>query len=339
MASPYWRRNRSVEQVLTRHADRIGFFQLVRMVLQTHNGKSTDLHRQLEDHLRFVADLDYDYPPCEVRSAQLPTAAQGKAQLVVTGFGLAGREGPLPEPFWEWINDNVRDGDYAFRDFVDLFNNRFLALRYMVKEQCNPNLSHREPRESDTGKLLLGLSGNVFPEKRQQLGVSDAILLAETARLADCRVSAHALRMLIEHLPGVRVLRIRPLQGAWLRVDATDHSRLGVSGGNQVLGSTAVLGRRVWDQQAVVEILLAPMTSAQFSRYLPEGEDHGKLVAMIQMMSDGEWDCRVRLQLLAQDLHGCRLSAKEGAAGNNRLGLGSWLKNTKEFSGRCQFMC
>jgi type VI secretion system protein ImpH len=65
----------------------------------------------------------------------------GLPRLSVLFLGLLGPNGPLPLHLTEYIRDRVRnEGDATPARFLDLFNNRMLALFYRACAQAQPTV-------------------------------------------------------------------------------------------------------------------------------------------------------------------------------------------------------
>ena len=107
--------------------------------------------------------------------------------------------------------------------------------------------------------------------------------------------------------------RSRRSAALWHRSNDDDVTRLGEARQNQPWESTAVLGRRVWDQAASFEVRLGPLTLEQFLSFLPDGHALAPLVAVARFYVREELDFRLRLTLKAAEVPDLRLGAADGA--------------------------
>lgn len=130
----------------------------------------------------------------------------------------------------------------------------------------------------------------------------------------------HGLERILTHYFGVRI-RGRSLVGQWLVLEPDQRTRLGVTGQNSVLGRDAVLGGRVWDQQGKFEVLVGPLTLAEFTGFLPGGDRLSQLVELTRFYVGPDFDFDVRLRLASSEVPASRL----GAAVPPLLGWTSWL--------------
>jgi type VI secretion system protein ImpH len=90
-----------------------------------------------------------------------------------------------------------------------------------------------------------------------------------------------------------------------------------------------VLGNRVWDQEAGIELQVGPMNYAIFLNFLPGKEGHETLLEWARFFTREEFHVDLALILLPEEVPGTRLSAAEGTL----LGWTSWLRSEGKPSG------
>ena len=61
----------------------------------------------------------------------------------------------------------------------------------------------------------------------------------------------------------------RTFLGKWRTIEKDLITRLGNTGQNQILGNSATLGNRTWDQEARFEIKIGPVSGEQFLDFIP----------------------------------------------------------------------
>ena len=91
--------------------------------------------------------------------------------------------------------------------------------------------------------------------------------------------------------------RVEPFRGAWVDLPEEDLTRLGGrDAGNALLGSTALLGSRVFDASAGITLRLGPLTEAQRRMFLPPpaGTCRADLLALVRWYL-GDMGCEVIL--------------------------------------------
>lgn len=261
------------------------------------------------------------FPPSDIEALDQDDRDERPA-LTVTFFGLGGARGPLPPPLSARVVARARAHDDAGRDFLDIFNHRLLSLFLRHWWLFHPALQDPDEPDAPSRMPLLALLGLATLPREGAASAARRLprlmqsLVAATGLLNQRPVSAHALQRLLEGHFGLRVGMV-PLQGRWLALAKDQVTRLGRSG---TLGRDAVLGRRVWDQQAGLGIEIGPMDLPRFLSLLPGGPGHDDLVGLVGFALGGVFDVDLRLVLRAADVPEARL----GRAGA-RLGWTSFL--------------
>jgi len=248
--------------------------------------------------------------------------------MTVAFLGLAGAEGALPRYYTELLLQRVQAGDYALRDFLDLFNHRLITLFYRAWEKHHCVVGYE--RAAETGEedrfasVLYSVLGLGTEGVRAGLGSDKAGLLRYAGLIVQRPRSAHALQLCLEDAFQVSV-RIRQFMGMWLPLEPDDWTRLGSTGTNNFLGQTAVAGTKVWDQQAKFHVCLGPLDFDTFCRLLPSGKAFPTLHRMIKFLAGVEFDFSVRLILRAAEVPPLRLGETHGYV--PRLGWTTWVSS------------
>jgi type VI secretion system protein ImpH len=309
-----WRSARSLSARVREDYPRFDFFQLVRLLRRERAGARAQA--PLERAVRFRADLSAAFPGNEVTRV-VDAGTHRPVTLDTPNYILAGHLGPLPEPFTEWLRERKREDDRVMADFLDLFNHRLSALRCLIKMENHPGLAGERPERIPLAGHLAALMGLGAPGLAAQLRLPGRALLGIAGLLADCRRSAALITNVLSAWVGASVA-LRQLIGAWRDLDPRDRTRLGVA--RHALGTQTVLGTRMWDQQARIELRIGPLPYARFRQLLPGERAHRRFVALVRYLTDRRCDCEVRLVLAAEAQPAPRL-ARSGP----RLGYTSWL--------------
>ncbi|MGQ9371244.1 type VI secretion system baseplate subunit TssG [Azospirillum sp. ST 5-10] len=263
--------------------------------------------------VRFRSSLTSAFPASDLAAARPPGPGAPQWELLVNFLGLAGGFGPLPPPFTEAIVQRERAGDTATRAFLDLFNHRLVSLLYRARRQHRPALNRGTPDQGPMAGWLYSLIGMGTAGLRGRMAVPDRVLLHHAGVLAQQPRSLHGLeRLLADHF---RVpVRALPLQGRWLRLDASQTTALGHR--NSRLGAArpdgAVLGARAWDQQAAVVLELGPLDLDPFRAFLPVGHAAAALRDLARFYVGPGPELDVRLRLRADRVPGTRLAGVNG---------------------------
>lgn len=310
MATDGWRSGRALSERVRKDCAGFDFFQLVRLLLRERGARAERFEREL----RFRAELSSAFPGHEVTRV-LDRGARAPLALSTPDYVVAGYLGPLPEPYTDWLQNRVRDGDRVMADFLDLFNHRFSALRFEMRARNRPLLANSAPGEAEQGEQLAACAGLAAPGLIEQLPQPRRAWLGVAGLLADRRKSAPALVAVLSAYLGTKIA-LRQLAGAWRAFAPAERNALGRAGSR--LGTEMVLGAKVWDQQAGVELQIGPLGYARFRELLPGAAAHAAFVKVLRLLLDRLIDCRVRLRLDPKEAPPPRLGAL-------RLGWTGWL--------------
>ena len=322
MASYGWRQSRTVAEGLWEEGHRFSFLQAVRLLEtlypdRTAPAEGVDPRREV---VRFKSEVRLDFPATDIESVQRP--AEGEpAEMHVNVLGLANAMGPLPPSIVELILERSFRKDQALAEFLDIFNHRLVSLLYRARKKYRPALDTNAPDRGRVATVLQSLIGLGTPHLQGRMGVRDRTLLAYAGLLVETVRPAVGLKRVVEDCFDAPV-EVTPFRGQWGQIEDDDVTRIGAAGQNQLLGRTAVLGRRVWDQAAGIEIRLGPLTLAQFLSFLPNGRAFQPLVALVRFYAREELGFTFRLALAAAEVPELRLGAAYGAF----LGWTTWVK-------------
>ncbi|GLX80377.1 hypothetical protein tinsulaeT_37170 [Thalassotalea insulae] len=341
MATAHWRTGYTVADLFSLPDADWSFHQLVRLLLGMGINDSAILE-SLQAKVDFKSTLSHSLPPGEIRNVIIAenTKDDGvseKHRVECAHYNLTGIDGPLAEPFLDILRQDVRYGDGAMAAFMDLFNNRIHALRYFIHAETNLTLTNGDAANNFVGQFLLALSGHYYQEQRDFHGQLDDTLLSLSGHLANCRMSLPIVRKLFHTVLGLPVIKMNSIIGRWLTVQKSDHTVMGQS--NCRLGQEATLGKRIWDQQAVFELVLGPMSLQRRSQLLPGGVEHHNLKDLIAWISESRCDCKVTLDCepdAAPEKNATTLSCDLNLT--NRLGYGAALKSDAPKSCQVSFM-
>jgi len=221
------------------------------------------------------------------------------------------------------ILERARRHDTALRDFLDLFNHRIVSLFYRAWEKYRFQPAFERAvtggGEDDPFSLhLFDLIGMGTGGLRGRLDFGDEALLLYAGLMAQHPRSASALGNLLSDYFAIPV-EVVQFAGQWLQITAENRTCLG--GANNELGSSAVAGTRIWDQQAKFKLRVGPLSLAKFDRLLPGGDIYRPFVQMARYASGQEFDFDIQLVLMGAEVPWCRLGDRHA-----RLGFSSWLK-------------
>ncbi len=345
MRTPQRRIDPGVIRGLLRQPYRYEFFQAVRLLelLYARDGAGTP-EQTLATRMRFRNTLSLSFPPSELQAVELSGAtaqmlesdeafadalANGtldNVTLTPTFFGMLGAQGALPLHYTEIVAEReTLKRDRAARAFFDMFSNRATALFYQAWKKYRLPFQHEVDRNRHYLPLLLSLAGAADTTMRQSLAgtpgtVHDEALAGYATAVRHRPVSATYLQRVLSDYFRAPV-RVEQFVGSWYEVPASQYSRLG--GTNNVLGATALAGKRVWQRDLRVRIWMGPLAREQYRNFLPGAEGALALRKMVTILCGATLEFEVKLILRKQDVTGCTL----GAQGSGRVGWDTFLSS------------
>jgi type VI secretion system protein ImpH len=239
--------------------------------------------------------------------------------LVINFLSLAGALGPLPHAYSELLLPRTARGNAA-SDFLDIFHHRLASLMFRVRKHFTIGLSAKPPNQDHLARRLAAFAGAPPGAGSTLAGLPVARLLPSAGLVAWQPHSA----ALVERCLGnyfARPISVVPATGGWLHLEPEQQTRLGRAGANQILGRSATLGTRAWDQQSRFTLRLGPLSATAFEDFLPTGTAYAPLCALTRFLVGPELDFHLELELG----HGEPLTPRLGRADRPRLGWTTWL--------------
>jgi type VI secretion system protein ImpH len=276
--------------------------------------------RPVDEPVRLGQEADLSFAPSPLASFD-PGRDGRPPRLQVHLFGLLGPNGPLPLHITEFARERIRhEGDATLSRFLDLLQHRLMALFYRAWAQGQPHVNHDRPSDDRFGTYLGAFIGLAPPSFRNRDRVPDLAKLFHAGTLMRQARNAEGLAAIVRHFFGVRAM-VQEFVGHWLPLGTRERTRLGDEGAR--LGSSAVLGSRVWDRQCGCRIVLGPLTLAEYQAFLPGGSRLQQLVGWVRTYLSFELTWDVRLLLASGEVPRCTLG------GGQRLGWTTWLGRRK----------
>lgn len=333
METTSWQSDTPLREVMDKNFTGFNYYQLVKLLRQ-QNRNNPELGGR---EIHYSADLSAAFPRNEI--SDISHKKDMKTQKEVTtlkspNFCIASVIGPLSEPYIEWMRDRARDGDPVMADFLDLFNNRLHAMRYLIKSHRFPGLHIGRPENSVQAKFieaLIGLLNNTAINKFKNVkALQHRKLLAIAGLLASQRRSAPLIERILGNLLNVPV-KITQMVGAWCDKASEDITLLGKD--NSILGKTTSIGAQVWDQQARILLQVGPLGFDTYNNLLPGQKAYNDLVSVLRYITNRAADYDVVLQADKNDIPSKRDFTRVSYPGLQqrddswpvRLGRTAWL--------------
>ncbi|PYS51608.1 MAG: type VI secretion system baseplate subunit TssG [Acidobacteria bacterium] len=302
---------------------------------------------KVEDFVRFKSAVGLNFPTTDISEVKLkPSSSDSKPQcslefhdftpangeipmteMTVNLMGLAGALGPLDMPTTELIIERAAKKDTALKDFLDIFNHRLISLLYRIRKMHRIGLEDEPPGQDKISKYLFSIIGLGTDGLMGRMMVRDRSLLHYAGLLSQQPRSIVGLELILSDYFKIKV-KGHQFVGQWYDLDESQWTKIGEkSGQNNVLGQGAVImGTRVWDQQAKIEIRLGPLSYQQFLNLIPNGWGYRALCDLTRFYLGDSLDISFRLVLKGEEIPLPMLGMKDEPL----LGWTSWLTPTLE---------
>jgi type VI secretion system protein ImpH len=322
MASEDGFETHSLIEQLTADPYRFDFYHAVRS-LEAQHPASPRVGQSLkiaDDPVRFCQQPSLRFEPATLVEFRQPRESSPQ-RLFVAFLGLLGPMGPLPLHLTEFIRDRERNAnDPTPARFLDLFNHRVISLFYRAWAVNQQAVSFDRPELDRWAVFVASLMGIGTPHLRTRDEVPDLAKLHYSGRLAAQTKNAEGLKWILQDFFKVHV-EIEQFVGHWMKLPADCQCRLGESRFTGLLGSTAIVGTKIWECQQRFKIRMGPMGLADYERLLPSGRSIRRLRDWVLNYVAQQFGFDVQLVLRGDEVPDCRLG--KGA----RLGWSTWVKN------------
>ena len=300
------------------------FFQAVRRIECTR----PDLprigysQRPKEDPLRFCQEVSLAFAPSTI-AGYTPPWGRRPACLFVRFFGLLGPNGPMPLHITECVRERIRHHqDETLARFFNIFHHRLISMFYRAWA-CNHKTVSFDRQGDDRFAVyigsLFGIGIKSCPAAWRDV-VPDIAKLHYAGRLVCATRPPEGLRAIVSNYFGFAA-EIDEFVGEWIELPPDSCCRLGASPESGMVGSTAIVGSRVWQCQHKFRLKLGPMPLRDYRRMLPGGDSLRRLMAWIRSYIGDELSWDAQLILKAEEVPQLRL----GVIG--QLGWTTWLSS------------
>jgi type VI secretion system protein ImpH len=284
--------------------------------MRSQAGASRERGPHSEEAVRFRSSFDLSFAPSDIRALTEPRG-DARPEMTVAFFGSGGSHGPLPTSFTEQVLERLSRQDTGAAAFLDIFHHRLVSLFYRIRKAHRLALSTIRPEKTAAARYLFSLIGVGTPSLANQLSAPN-VLLRYAGLLATRPRSAVGLGTMLSDAFGIAV-EVDQFVGEWCDVDPAHVTHLATRDRNNVLGKSAMIGTRVWLQDAGIRLRVGPLDAAQFAAFLPGGRAHARLTELTSFYAGRDLQVALQLLLRPQDVTQARL----GAA---RVAWAGWLR-------------
>ncbi len=262
-------------------------FQQAMRLLERRVGLRTDQLLQVPFAYQLRSRVFLSAPPSDVYGydESHPRALWNTPVLEVNLLGLAGMTGPLPMPYTHLLLDRKKVHDHAMDDFLQIFNHRLLSIYRVIYAHMTPAAQDVQPEHTEIGKVLSALGGLTF---------SRHPWLSHAGSLWAKFRSTYQVQQILESYFEVP-LKIFSHEGAFKEIPLQERTFLGQQ--YNVLGQSASLGGRYWDEVSGLIIQVGPLPYTVYERFQVGSTAYQAVHEMACALLSAEYDVHMRILL------------------------------------------
>ncbi|MFO6296703.1 type VI secretion system baseplate subunit TssG [Rahnella selenatireducens] len=263
------------------------------------------------DPVRFRPHPGMGFPASEFKRMEMPEHPHLPPTIRTTFMGLYGVESPLPTSFIDDITQR-RDGHEAVSDFLDIFNHRMITQYYRIWRKYSYPATFTPGGTDKTSKYLLSLCGLGIEGCADNIATPVSRFLALTSMMRLPTRTSEGIIALVQLLaPDTEV-----------RVSAHDRCRiplrkqLAMSTRHPVcMSNSPVMGSHTVDVNCQVLLQLKTNNPDEAREWLPGGQLHQDLLALMQVYLGSRLHVRLQLSVLRSLLPDAQLSCQPKSTG------------------------
>jgi len=289
----------------------INFYRFCQLLEQSQPDKPVtgSTWQVRHEPVRFRPHPGMGFPASEIRSFEATEYPHLPPTVRITFMGLYGVESPLPTHYTDDITQR-REGYEATACFLDIFNHRLIAQYYRIWRKYSYPASFEAGGKDNISQYLLGLAGLGID------GCTDSIATPVSRFLALLPVmllpgrTAEGMASLMRLLaPGTQVkiwhhdkrrVPLKKLLAMSVRQPVT-------------LTTRPVMGSYATDVNSQVLMRLSTSDPAEVQGWLPGGELHMDLMALLHVYLGSHLDVRLQLCVARHLLPDARLACSVDA--------------------------
>jgi type VI secretion system protein ImpH len=218
--------------------------------------------------------------------------AERSPEIIVNMIGISGIDGALPDPYDEEYILHNKSNRNAITDFYNIFNNRFITLKYMFLKRHVVECSSVPIDRSLVGNIISSLSGFGFNDKNGR-EIFDNAYVPHQFKISSQNIfwrntrSAEFLKIMIASYFNVRV-SIEQFVGSLTKsVSKEETTCIGnVKNNFNRLGRETILGSKVWDTTKGIAIHIHSLNIGRYCEFLPKISPLDNKVSPLQKMKE-----------------------------------------------------
>ncbi|MCM8534123.1 MAG: type VI secretion system baseplate subunit TssG [Lentisphaeraceae bacterium] len=295
------------------------FFQAARFIECTNLDKPRigEAKRTREEYISFGQKASLKFSASTVEKFE--GSEDFSDWLYVNFLGLLGAQGPLPLSFTSLAHERARNHhDKTLESFLNVFNHRMISLFYRAWANAQPTVSYDRPENDRYSKYISSFYGKGLPSMKGRDALPDIAKLYYSGHLSRYTANSSGLRLMLSDYFEVPV-DIDEFVGQWVDIPEENKCRLGESPDTGLMGSTMVIGSRVWECQSKFRIICGPLSYEDYQRLLPENQSIERLKDFIRNYIGLELSWELQLILKKEEVPAMQLG-KSGQLGWNTWG-------------------
>lgn len=270
--------------------------------------------RPADDPVRFLPWPGMGFPVSELKTVDWGDAHSPLPPAIRTTFlGLYGVDSPLPGCYLDDIVQQ-RDGHEATAAFLDIFNHRIMTQYYRIWRRYAYPTTFKAGGADVISQCLLGLVGLGLPGSTDHIATPASRFLALLG----------AMRLPTRNAAGICALV--NLLAPDTQAQVTQHDPVkapkacgGLGRERVTLSTQAALGKTGRGACSRVWVALATDDQDEFEKWLPGGQLHRDLLALMRVYLGYRSDARLTLSIPARLLPAPRLGTRRVQLGRNGM--------------------
>lgn len=305
------------------NARRYNFFQLVDLI-HRHHGDDLESDRDnqtCQERIRFSSSAGLGFPGSDVVSALSPEHEHGSYQMEVSFLGLHGSQSPLPGYYLEDMAWEAGQDFGVRRHFLDFFNHRLVTLFHRSWRKYRYYVRFRPGAADGFSNLVYALIGLGDRRLRDATPVNWSKMLAYSGLMAGRSRSPEVVSGIVAHCFDLDDVSIEQWVLRKVVIGGDQQTCLGQN--NATLGNDTLVGSRVRDRSGKFILRIRNLSRQRFADFLPNGQDHQRLVKLVEFVTREQLAYDLELQMRSQDIRPMQMGAEV------RLGWNSFVTPEK----------
>ncbi|GGE62093.1 type VI secretion protein [Streptosporangium jomthongense] len=284
------------------NARRYSFFQLVDLI-HRHHGDDLEGGRDeqpRQERIRFSAAAGLGFPGSDVVSALSPEHEHAPYQMEVSFLGLHGSQSPLPGYYLEDLAWEAGQDLGIRRHFLDFFNHRLVTLFHRSWRKYRYYVRFRPGASDGFSNLIYALIGLGDSRLREATPVNWSKMLAYSGLMAGRSRSPEVVSGIVGHCFDLDDVSIEQWVLRKVAIGEDQQTRLGRS--NATLGNDTLVGSQVRDRSGKFILRIRNLSRQRFADFLPNGQDHQRLLKLVEFATREQLAYDLELQMRTQDI-------------------------------------